>query len=277
MSKSKKLKKNTLLWKIINRETSVESYIYGTVHLRDEKVYFLLEKIKELIKNSDVFIAEYDLDDAGNPEIMNMLQLPNGKHLKDLIPEKKYKKLHKQILKSFGIDLDRFGYFKPMVIENMLTEMIFDTDYDFPMDVILWNYAKELDKEMLGAESTDGQIEIMRKLPVDNQLKSLISIGRNPAKFKKKTKKLVSYYIDQNLRELHKRSLKSLGKLKKILVYDRNIRIVDTIDKYAKNKKVFAAIGAGHLFGEKGILRLLKQKGYKVKPVNFHYSGELPE
>ena len=271
MSKSKKLKKNTLLWKIINRETSIESYIYGTVHLRDEKVYFLLEKIKELIKNSDVFIAEYDLDDAGNPEIMNMLQLPNGKHLKDLIPEKKYKKLHKQILKSFGIDLDRFGYFKPMVIENMLTEMIFDTDYEFPMDVILWNYAKELDKEMLGAESTDGQIEIMRKLPVDNQLKSLISIGRNPAKFKKKTKKIVSYYQDQNIKELHRKSLKSLGKLKKILVYDRNIRIVNTIDNYAKDKKVFAAIGAGHLLGEKGILRLLKQKGYKVKPVNYKY------
>jgi uncharacterized protein YbaP (TraB family) len=268
MSKSKKLKKNTLLWKIINRNTLVESYVYGTVHLRDESVYFLLDKLKELIAKSDVFIAEYNLDDAGDPEIMNMLQLPNNKHIRELVPEKKYEKLHKQILKSFGMDLDRFGYFKPMVIENMLTEIMFDTDYDFPMDVILWNYAKELGKDINGAESTDGQIEIMRKLSVDQQMKSLIAIGRNPAKFKKKIMRIVSYYKEQNLRELHKKSLKSLGKLKKILVYDRNIRIVNTIDDFAKNKKVFAAIGAGHLYGEKGILRLLKHKGYKVKPVN---------
>ncbi len=267
MSKNKKSKKNTLLWKIVNRETQVESYIYGTVHLRDERVYFLLDKIKELIEKSDVFIAEYNLDDAGNPEVMNMLQLPDGRHLNDLISEKKYTKLHKQILKSFGIDLDRIGYFKPMVVENMLTEMIFDTDYEFPMDVILWNYAKNLDKEMLGAESTDGQIEIMRKLPLDNQVKSLLSIGRNPAKFRKKIKKVVAYYQEQNIKELHRKTLKSLGKLKKILVYERNVRIVNTIDHYAKEKKVFAAIGAGHLFGEKGILRLIKQKGYKVKPV----------
>ncbi len=266
MSKNKKSKKNTLLWKIINRSTLVESYIYGTVHLRDDKVYFLLDELKALIEKCDVFIAEYKLDDAGNPEIMNMLHIPDGKHIRDLIPEKKYIKLRKQIFKSFKLDLDMIGYFKPMVIENILTEMIFDEDYEFPMDIVLWNYAKESGKEMLGAESTDGQIEIMRKLSVGQQMKSLISIGRNPAKFRKKIKKIIEYYRDQNIKELHKKALKSLGKFKKILVYDRNIRIVDTIDKYAKNKKVFAAIGAGHLYGEKGILRLLKQKGYKIKP-----------
>lgn len=268
MSKKKKLKKNTLLWRIINKDTGVESYIYGTVHLRDKKVYFLLDKLKEIIEKSDVFIAEYNLDDAGNPEVMAMLQFSDGKHLRNYMPEKKYIKLRKQILKSFGLDLDRFGYFKPMVVENMLTESMFDTDYEFPMDVILWNFAKETGKEMLGAESTAGQLEIMRKMSLRHQVKSLISIGRNPAKFRKKIKKLVSYYYDQNLRELHKKSLKSLGKLKKILVYDRNVRIVNTIDNNARNKKVFAAIGAGHLYGEKGILRLLKQKGYKIKPVN---------
>ena len=269
MDSKRSSKKRTLLWKVVDDKTEIESYIYGTIHLRDNKVYFLLDKIRQIIKQCDVFIAEYNLDDANSPEFMTMLQMPEGKHLKDVLPEKKYYKLKKQLIKSFGLDLDMVGYFKPMVIENMLTELIFKNDYEYPMDVVLWNFAKEQGLELMGAEKTDGQIEIMRKLSLNHQLKSLLEIGKNHSKFRKKIKKLVSYYENQNLRELHKGSLKTLGNLKRILVYDRNIRIVDTISRQAKQKRVFAAIGAGHLNGEKGVLRLLKQQGFLVKPVRF--------
>ncbi|HHB52709.1 MAG TPA: TraB/GumN family protein [Saprospiraceae bacterium] len=274
MKVEKSSKKQTLLWKIIDDDSKIVSYVYGTIHLRDKRVYFLLDKIKDLIKESDVFIAEYNLDDADSSDVISMLQLPDGKQLKDLIPEKKYNKLNKQLIKSFGLDLDRVGYFKPMVIENMVTEMMFMNDYAYPMDVILWNFAKENGLSLMGAEATDGQIEIMRKLSLDQQIKSLIEIGKNPSKYRKKIKKLVSYYENQNLKELHKGSLKTLGKLKKILVYDRNIRIAKTISQHARKNKVFAAIGAGHLSGEKGILRLLKQQGFKVKPMKIPATGE---
>ncbi|MGB0863917.1 MAG: TraB/GumN family protein [Saprospiraceae bacterium] len=34
-----------------------------------------------------------------------------------------------------------------------------------------------------------------------------------------------------------------------------------------QEQTLFCAIGAGHLSGKKGVLKLLKDKGYKVKPV----------
>ena len=258
---------NSLLWQITNVETEKVSYIYGTIHLRDESVYFIIDKVKKLIRECDIFMAEYPLDDAGDGKIMEMLQIPDGKHLRDFIPKKKYDKLNKFIKKSFHIDLERLGFFRPMVIENMLTESLFESDYDYPMDIVLWNFAKDLDLEVLGAETTISQLEIMQKLSLKKQLKSLIEIGKNTSKFRKKIKKLITYYKEQNLTELHRKSMKSLGRMKEILVYQRNENIVDSILKYSKDKRIFVAIGAGHLLGKKGVLRLLKSNGYKIKPI----------
>lgn len=77
-----------LLWKIYKPGSNTISYIYGTIHLRDKRVYFLIDKIKEILNNCDIFIAEYDLEDSGQPDIMHALQLPDNKHLKNYINSK---------------------------------------------------------------------------------------------------------------------------------------------------------------------------------------------
>ena len=37
--------------------------------------------------------------------------------------------------------------------------------------------------------------------------------------------------------------------------------------KIARSQTLFCAVGAGHLAGQKGMLRLLKKKGFNVRPV----------
>ena len=261
-----KKRKHSLLWKAINKKTGVESYIYGTIHLRDAQVYFLFDFLKELIAKCDVFIAEYPLD-SENAEIVQYMQFPGNGHIRDYMSDKKYRKLSKQLRKSFHLDLDRIGFFKPMVIENMLTESLFGMDYPFPMDVLLWNYAKTMQLELVGAETLDRQLKIMKSLDVNQQMKSLEALGRNSKKYKKKIFNLIKYYKEQNLPLLYKKSAKSLGKMRKILLYDRNKRIARTFIENAEQKKVFMAIGAGHLYGEKGVLRLIKHAGFKIKPL----------
>ncbi len=263
----KKRKKDTLLWKMTHSDTGTVSYVFGSIHLRDERVYFRIDEVKALINKCDVFIAEYPLDDAGSGDVMSALQLPEGKHINSYLPEKKYVKLRKYLYKSFNIDLDRIGFFRPMVIENMITESIFKNDYEFPMDIVLWNYAKNLGKETLGAETTESQVRIMKRFSIKKQLKSLMEIGRNTKRYRKKIKKLISLYCDQNIKELHRKTLKSLGKMKDVLVHKRNIDIVETFAEHSVNSSVFLAVGAGHLLGKKGIIKLLKEKGYKVKPI----------
>lgn len=43
--------------------------------------------------------------------------------------------------------------------------------------------------------------------------------------------------------------------------------MADRMEEHMKEMPVFTAVGAGHLPGQKGIIQLLRNKGYSVTPV----------
>ena len=51
------------------------------------------------------------------------------------------------------------------------------------------------------------------------------------------------------------------------MLYQRNVVMTDRFFKIIQEKSIFCAIGAGHLGGKQGVLRLLKQRGLTVKEV----------
>jgi hypothetical protein len=56
-----------------------------------------------------------------------------------------------------------------------------------------------------------------------------------------------------------------LGKLfQSRIVDERNLRMVDRLHEPFAEGGLFVAVGALHLPGEKGMLRLLEQRGYKI-------------
>ena len=46
----------------------------------------------------------------------------------------------------------------------------------------------------------------------------------------------------------------------------RNLNWINKIDGLISTKKCFVIVGALHLYGENGLINLLKKRGYKVKP-----------
>ena len=53
----------------------------------------------------------------------------------------------------------------------------------------------------------------------------------------------------------------------KRLIIDRNQRMVERMHKRLEEGNAFIAVGALHLPGEKGILRLLEHRGYRVRSI----------
>ena len=51
------------------------------------------------------------------------------------------------------------------------------------------------------------------------------------------------------------------------LLDERNLNWVEPIKELMHEKVVFIAVGAGHLPGELGMINLLRQEGYTVKPI----------
>ena len=52
-----------------------------------------------------------------------------------------------------------------------------------------------------------------------------------------------------------------------LLLYQRNERMVEKMEARLAEGRAFIAMGALHLYGDRGVLALLAQRGYKVTPV----------
>ena len=79
---------------------------------------------------------------------------------------------------------------------------------------------------------------------------------------------MTELYEQSDILKLYKVTRKQAKGMRKILLFNRNDLMAKRIAQFASEQSLFASIGAGHLAGEKGVLRLLKKKhGFKVKPV----------
>ncbi|GLR16293.1 conjugative transfer protein GumN [Portibacter lacus] len=237
------------------------------MHVKSQRVFTRLTQLKELILESDLFIAEYNLDNIQFVQHAEDLLIPDGKSLSDLIGEKKFRKIHKIIEKSFKVDLRQFEYYLPLLIVNIIGEAILTKDYHLPLDIFLWNFAKESEKELDGVETYASQQQIMQAIKMKDQLKMVKDISKRPYIYRKNILKMAKWYEEESINLLYKNGKKSLGKYKHILLKKRNFIMADRFEELTLNQKSFMAVGAGHLAGQHGILKLLKDKGWKLKAI----------
>ncbi len=120
---------------------------------------------------------------------------------------------------------------------------------------------------MLGLESFEAQMQIMQEMPLREQLKSLKALATNFKRFRRNLKQTAALYVEGDPQKILKKVKLSSGKMRKILIYDRNLTMTQRILEISQEQSLFAAIGAGHLGGAKGVLRLLKHAGCQLSPV----------
>jgi len=59
---------------------------------------------------------------------------------------------------------------------------------------------------------------------------------------------------------------KKMNSIYEKLIYERNRNMVSKIEEFLRTKETyFVVVGAGHLVGKKGIIEMLRGKGYPVE------------
>lgn len=261
-----KKKKQTLLWKISGKTLPGTSYIFGTMHVGDERAFHFENKAKEKILECDAFALEFNLDSAETNLTGDAMSLPDGLTLESMIRPKKFEKISKRFIRMTGLDIRMFNRSIPMQITNLMAGKILSEDRMISLDETLFQFAKQEGKFLLGIETFEEQLEIMKKIPIDRQLQSMLKAFKSLKQFRKQVLKMTEWYEKSDIQQLYKSTKKSTGKERKLLLYDRNEIMANRIAKMMKEQSIFCAIGAAHLAGKKGVLRLIKKQGFTVKP-----------
>jgi len=262
-----KKRKRTLLWQLEGEHVANPCFVFGTMHVRDQLAFSALPQLYECIDQCDAVATEFRLDDleaSGHRSSAFSLSTPP---LDTLYSSKVYQKMRRILLRHFGLHLDMMKHMPPFLILNFINEQLLAKDMPLSLDEQLSAYAKSQEKPCLGVETLEEQMALLQKIPLKHQLKALRSLVQNLKKHRTQLLKLGDLYATGDPVRIYKATRDGAGGLRKLLIFDRNELMAERIERLCNIQSTFIAIGAGHLVGGKGVLRFLKQRGFKVLPI----------
>lgn len=259
----------SLLWSLQSDQGPGISYLMGTMHIRDRRAFSVWEDMTSRLSACAVFAAEVDLDDLSEAVAPGSLAsyFTTPQSLQQYLSARRFERLRHMLLKGVQLDIGRFQHLPPIVLVQLIDERLLATDYPTSLDERLWQYAKTNDKQLVGLESWSKQLQLLQGIPYDEQVRLLLDIGRHFSRRRRQLSRIATLYEQGNMRQLYLSARHGAGRLRKVILLERNNALADHIARLANSQTTFAAIGAAHLCGGKGVIRLLKKQGFKVEPI----------
>jgi len=268
---------DALLWKVEGKDLKQPSYVFGTIHIIPDKDYFLPEGTLTAIDQSKKVFFEIDMNemtDVGSQ--MGLLKkafMTDGQTLKDLLTTEDYS-LVQAHFKEMGLPLMLFEKMKPMFLTVFASS---DFDPNGMQSGALKSYEMEIfeianrsSKEVGGLETIDFQIGLFDSIPYPEQAKMLMETIKNGDTGGMDFDKTVNMYKSQNITamsDLSGSGDEQLGNYEEILLNKRNRAWIPLMNEAMKKETNFFAVGAGHLGGKSGVIKLLMKEGYTVTPI----------
>jgi len=276
---------NSLLWEISFPNNQIESsYIFGTIHMIESERFFYPKGTKEALSRTKEVFFEIDMDEMSNVGsqigMMGKLFMKDGMTLEDLMDEDDYLRVA-EFFSDKGLPMMFVNKIKPMFLASM-TEMDMESMGMFgkgdeesnikSYEMELYNLAIANEIEVSGLETMKFQIQLFDGIPYEVQAEMLVQAVEDSGSEEsaKMMEELVDVYLSQNIEGLVSTIQQddSMARYEQMLLTDRNKNWIPIIESKISKQKTFFAVGAGHLAGPNGVLNLLRQKGYTVKPLS---------
>lgn len=265
--KMTKRKKDSLLWQLTPREGGPVSYLFGTMHVRDQRAFTWLKQACACVDECEVFAVEFDFSQADPAATNAALTLPEGITLQQLLGRNAWKSLDFHCRKKLGVPPEVFQKAHPMRVQVALTQVLLSDEAARSLDETLWAYAKTMGKQLTGVETFEKQLEMLRNIQPERYAKNLTWWLKNYGSQRQRLRQMMRWYREGHLRQLYQAARRDARGLRRPLLLERNERMAKRFAEIARCKSLFCAVGAAHLAGGKGLLRLLKNAGFTVKPV----------
>jgi len=260
----------SLLWEVAGNGLAKPSYVYGTIHLICPKDYLMSDSTKATFERAEQIFLELDMDDPSiMTKMMQTSMFTNGKKLKDYLSADDYTFLDEYFKQRLKMSVSAFNGLKPFAVMSMIYMTLLDCQPQ-SYELMFSQMAANAKKELSGLETVEFQMGIFDQIPYEKQAAMLVDIVKKKDESSKEFAKMVSLYKAQDLEALVKLMDDSdwdFNGYEDILLANRNSAWIPVMEKAMQGKSSFFAVGAGHLGGEKGVLNLLKKKGYTLKPI----------
>lgn len=262
-----------LLWRI-ERGDAPASHVFGTIHVSDPRVTALPPAVKQSFDASAHFMMEVLLDPANVVALAGRMLYLDGRDLPSVIGAPLYQKVV-AIGPAIGLPPQILSRFKPWAVALML--MMPHKDAENILDNRLYQMALQQKKGVHPLETVDEQVDVFETLSERDQTALLRHAVAHHEQLNARIDRVIEVYLRGDLAALSRMSeddSASDAEMKRIsaslmrrLIDDRNVRMAERMEAQLKSGRAFVAVGALHLYGERGVLAHLANRGYKVSRV----------
>lgn len=273
-----------MLWKI-EKDGRPASYLFGTVHLTDERVTNLSPAVKGALNEAKVIALEVsDLSESATASVIAksapLVMFTDGRRLDNLLSNTEYEAV-KTIIARSGMPVDLAASFKPWIVTMILS--VSDCERNKVqqgarvLDMKIAEIGKARGLEVVGLETIPAQLESLAAVPEQQQIDML----RSSLKFADRTndmmETLVQLYLSRKISAAMPFQIalaqqagvtdQAFAGFQEKLLTERNEKMRAVAEPLLDEGGVFIAVGALHLPGDKGLVAILRESGYTVSPI----------
>lgn len=278
-----------ILYRISGNGLESPSYIVGTYHLAPSSFVDSIPGMRQAIEQTNQVCGELDMMDAFKPEntarLLKAQMLPEGVTLQSLLTAEQFERLNALLLDVMGSNLNdeafnaQMGKMSPSAISTSITLASYMKEVESfnPMELID-NYfqmnALQSGKAVKGFETVDFQMGILFDVPLPKQVEDLMCLVDHFEESKEMVILITTAYFSQNL-QLIEDVLEQETEIgcsaspddSEKLIYNRNRNWVEMMPSMMAEQSTLFVVGAAHLCGEQGVLKLLEKTGYTIEGV----------
>ncbi len=183
------LAKAQLLWEISGNNLSQKSYLFGTVHVGDERVIDYASNVYPYMDNSLTVAGELDLNFMTSILAISYVMSPRDSTLSKLLTKEEYQEIKPYLSDKIGELAPFLDMVRPIFIMAMLQEKEQEqlakslnktkkgenaTIEKFPaLDMHLQNRARENEQNVIGLETVKEQMTALNSTPIEKQAREL--------------------------------------------------------------------------------------------------------
>jgi uncharacterized protein YbaP (TraB family) len=260
---------NTFLWRISGKGLKQPSYLYGTMHLQDKRLFQFGDSVYQAIEHTEGVATELDFHDLFDTLINNSVREVE----KDLMLSKQKLKIDRSklspsadsLLRKFGIKGNTVSKKELKTIRDYrMKKYMSDAEMPTFMDGFLMGLALRQDKWTGGIEDVTDQTSLMDEIGGDLEPESVLQPEHD---FQRSIERMISIYLAQDLDKIEQISNSYSQEEKEAVLTHRNVKMAFRMDSLTNVRPTFFAVGVAHLPGDSGVIRLLRDRGFTVEPV----------
>jgi hypothetical protein len=262
---------NSLLWEVTGKDLAGPSYFLGTMHILCPADAYISPQVQKVLDLVNMVYMEVDLSDMTQLFTgLKAMAMTDGTSLKDLLSPEDYQKVANYFKDKSPLPFSMLEQYKPMLLSSMVAESQLPCEASNGMELLLLEECSKRKLDIEGLETMAYQAGLFDSIPYAVQARELVKTIDSAFVQSDSIDSLLAAYRSQDLDAIERLTLSEEGGMAgnlDLLLYNRNRNWVDQFQAIASKQPTLFAVGAAHLAGKEGVIEMLKEKGYRLRPL----------